>query len=58
MHEQFSFGPSPELWAEGEKKISKMVFIGKNLDQEALQTGFEALRMPEAALVKETCSLT
>eukprot|EP00421_Protoceratium_reticulatum_P041805 CAMPEP_0168441726 /NCGR_PEP_ID=MMETSP0228-20121227/43642_1 /TAXON_ID=133427 /ORGANISM="Protoceratium reticulatum, Strain CCCM 535 (=CCMP 1889)" /LENGTH=513 /DNA_ID=CAMNT_0008456067 /DNA_START=38 /DNA_END=1579 /DNA_ORIENTATION=- len=28
-------------WAEGEKKISKIVFIGKNLDQQFLRDGFE-----------------
>lgn len=28
-------------WKDGEKKISKLVFIGRNLDRAALQKGFE-----------------
>lgn len=28
-------------WAEGEKKVSKMVFIGKGLDQKFIRDGFE-----------------
>jgi G3E family GTPase len=32
VHEQINFGPSEKSWAEGEERISKMVFIGKNLD--------------------------
>jgi len=31
------------LWEEGEKKISKIVFIGKGLDQTFLKKGFEEL---------------
>eukprot|EP00415_Alexandrium_ostenfeldii_P000997 UN0997 len=30
-------------WLEGEKKVSKIVFIGKALDQAFLQQGFEAI---------------
>lgn len=30
-------------WEEGEKKISKIIFIGKNLDQEHLRAGYEAI---------------
>jgi len=30
-------------WAEGEKKISKIVFIGKGLDEGFLREGFEAI---------------
>lgn len=30
-------------WEEGEKKISKIVFIGKNLDQKFLREGFESI---------------
>jgi len=30
-------------WAEGEKKVSKIVFIGKSLDQKFLREGFEAI---------------
>jgi len=32
-----------EAWAEGEKKVTKMVFIGKNLDKEFIRKGFEAM---------------
>ncbi len=34
VHEQINFGPSERSWQEGEARISKMVFIGKNLDYE------------------------
>mmetsp|Transcript_13551 Transcript_13551/g.12265 ORF Transcript_13551/g.12265 Transcript_13551/m.12265 type:complete len:482 (+) Transcript_13551:60-1505(+) len=34
VHEQINFGPTDKPWQEGEKRISKMVFIGKNLDYE------------------------
>ncbi|CAK9096863.1 COBW domain-containing protein 1 (Cobalamin synthase W domain-containing protein 1) [Durusdinium trenchii] len=30
-------------WQEGEKKVSKIVFIGKSLDQKFLREGFEAI---------------
>lgn len=30
-------------WAEGEKKLSKIVFIGKSLDQKYLRDGFESI---------------
>lgn len=30
-------------WEEGEKKISKIVFIGKAMDQPYLRAGFEAI---------------
>ncbi len=33
-------GSSLAPWKEGEKRISRLVFIGHNLDQEALKTGF------------------
>eukprot|EP00930_Biecheleria_cincta_P069114 TRINITY_DN56896_c0_g1_i1.p1 TRINITY_DN56896_c0_g1~~TRINITY_DN56896_c0_g1_i1.p1 ORF type:complete len:506 (+),score=127.11 TRINITY_DN56896_c0_g1_i1:66-1583(+) len=32
-----------EAWAEGEKKISKIVFIGKGMDRKFLTDGFEAI---------------
>ena len=28
-------------WAEGEPRVNKLVFIGKNLDKAALTAGFE-----------------
>jgi len=30
-------------WAEGEKKLSKIVFIGKSLDRKYLMDGFESI---------------
>lgn len=32
-------------WKEGEKRTSKMVFIGKDLDGALLKEGFEACRV-------------
>lgn len=32
VHEQINFGPTDKPWQAGEERISKMVFIGKNLD--------------------------
>lgn len=42
VHEQIHFGPSQSMWAAGEKRINRMVFIGRKLDREALQSGFLA----------------
>merc|ERR1719247_2205700 len=37
-----------ELWSEGEERVSKLVFIGKNLDKEELTAGISAcLATPE-----------
>ena len=33
---QINFGPSQKPWAEGEERINKFVFIGKNLDRAEL----------------------
>ncbi len=37
VHEQINFGPSHKPWGEHETRVSKMVFIGKNLDYEYLK---------------------
>jgi G3E family GTPase len=37
VHEQINFGPADKPWGENEPRISKMVFIGKNLDYEYLR---------------------
>ena len=34
VHEQINFGPTDKPWQPEETRISKMVFIGKNLDYE------------------------
>jgi len=36
VHEQINFGPAKAPWKEGEERINKFVFIGKNLDKKAL----------------------
>jgi G3E family GTPase len=36
VHEQINFGPSQKPWAEGEPRVNKFVFIGKNLDRKEL----------------------
>lgn len=36
VHEQINFGPAKEPWKDGEARINKFVFIGKNLDREQL----------------------
>jgi G3E family GTPase len=41
VHEQINFGPSESSWKEGEEKISKMVFIGKNLDFDFFKKSLE-----------------
>lgn len=35
-------GSAHEKWAEGEKRVSKLVFIGRNLDREELTLSFKA----------------
>ncbi len=40
VHEQIQFGPSSTMWADGEPRINKMVFIGRKLDRAALEAGF------------------
>ena len=39
VHEQINFGPSKKPWVEGEKRMNKFVFIGKNLDRDELTKG-------------------
>ena len=36
VHEQINFGPAKEPWKDGETRINKFVFIGKNLDRKWL----------------------
>jgi len=37
VHEQINFGPADKPWTEGEERLSKLVFIGKNLDYDELK---------------------
>lgn len=46
VHEQIHFGPSQSVWAPGEPKINRMVFIGRKLDRAALESGFRACLVP------------
>uniref|UniRef100_A0A7S2RIA0 CobW C-terminal domain-containing protein n=1 Tax=Eucampia antarctica TaxID=49252 RepID=A0A7S2RIA0_9STRA len=36
VHEQINFGPADKPWKEGEERINKFVFIGKNLNRDEL----------------------
>jgi len=38
VHDQINFGPSEKPWGPEEERVSKMVFIGKNLDYEFFKT--------------------
>ena len=40
VHESINFGPASQDWLEGETRVNKMVFIGKDLDKAALREGF------------------
>lgn len=40
VHEQIAFGPSMATWGASERRVSKMVFIGRNLNREQLEAGF------------------
>lgn len=39
VHDQINFGPAKNPWEEGETRINKFVFIGKNLDRKELTEG-------------------
>lgn len=53
VHEQINFGPTDKPWAADEVRISKMVFIGKNLDYEFLKSNLLACTSdPSTAVVK------
>jgi G3E family GTPase len=53
VHEQINFGPSDRSWAAGEARVSKMVFIGKNLDYEFLRFNLQL-----SATDPDTCKVT
>ena len=44
VHEQIAFAPVDEGWAEGEKRVCKLVFIGRNLDKPALDKAAQACK--------------
>lgn len=41
-------GSSDREWREGEERLNKMVFIGKDLDMDLLREGFEECLSDEA----------
>lgn len=52
VHEQINFGPSEKPWQADEERLSKVVFIGKNLDYEYFKTSLkECTRDPAAAKI-------
>lgn len=51
VHEQVNFGPADHPWKAGDKKVSKMVFIGKNLDYEYLKSSLQAATSDPATAV-------
>ena len=51
VHEQINFGPAENPWKEDEVRISKMVFIGKNIDYEFLKTSLIACAEDPATVV-------
>ena len=42
VHETVCFGPTAEGWGDNEERLSQIVFIGRNLDREALTEGFRS----------------
>lgn len=42
VHDQINFGPADKPWAEGDARKSKLVFIGKNLDYDALKASIQS----------------
>lgn len=40
VHEQINFGPSEIEWTPEERRVNRIVFIGRNLNREELEDGF------------------
>lgn len=53
VHEQINFGPAKDPWKEGEERVNKFVFIGKNLNREELTKGLMACLYKEEETAKE-----
>jgi len=47
-------GDLQRLWKPGEKRCSRLVFIGRNLDKAALQAGFDACAAAPGAQSAQT----
>jgi len=48
VHEQIDFGPAQTQWQQGERRVSKIVFIGRNLDRKFLTEKIESCLVPGA----------
>ena len=46
-------GMPDRLWKEGEKRVSKMVFIGRDLDRDLIREGFEECVVARPAQLQE-----
>jgi G3E family GTPase len=46
VHDLFDVSATAALWGDTESRVTKIVFIGKGLDQQALQAGLEACVVP------------
>ncbi|GMH41180.1 hypothetical protein BSKO_09090 [Bryopsis sp. KO-2023] len=42
VHDKITYGPAKENWYEGEERINRVVFIGKNLNRKALTEAFRS----------------
>jgi len=47
VHENIQYTTAMEPWKEGEEKVSKCVFIGRNLDHDELRTKWELCISPD-----------
>ena len=47
VHEQIVSKPASNPWGDDEERVCKMVFIGRDLDKEALETSFYECKAPE-----------
>jgi G3E family GTPase len=46
VHETINFGPAAKPWGDNEERVSKIVFIGRNLNREELKAGLEKCLAP------------
>ncbi|KAI4899517.1 hypothetical protein NFI96_011516 [Prochilodus magdalenae] len=43
VHELYELDETPEAWADGEPRVSRLIFIGRNLDEDILKKEFLTL---------------
>ncbi|CAE7408878.1 Cbwd1 [Symbiodinium microadriaticum] len=51
VHEQINFGPTEHPWRPEEARVSKLVFIGKNLDPESLKESIQSCTSDPATAI-------